>query len=189
MANPAVAPLELLVEQVGLDGVTYVVVPLQWTLPAIELYWEKFRPYKILSDDIQQDKVGFENFVLRSGALWFEVKDKATDESKGIMYVADFAQSFTENRFLSASFHVSMWDSKIGNRMPVLKAAVRAIFARFRLHRLEMEIPLFAGGAIRVAKKSGFVEEGVRRQARRYNGQWWNVLHLAMLETEVPQNG
>lgn len=189
MGSPAVVPHEVLVEQEGLDGVVYIVVPLLWTLPAVDMYWEKFRPYKILSDDVQQDRNGFENFVLRSGALWFEIQDKSTGTALGIMYVADFVPSFTEHRFLSASFHISMWDSKIGPRMPVLKAAVRAIFAQFKLHRLEMEIPLFAGGAIRVAKKAGFVEEGVRRQARRYNGKWWNLLHLAMLETEVPTNG
>jgi RimJ/RimL family protein N-acetyltransferase len=187
--NTAVVPPECLVEQAGTDGIVYCVMPLQWTLENVEKYWEKFRPYKILSDDIRHDRNGFERFVVSSGAVWFEVLEKETGKDTGIIYVADFAQSFTENRYISASFHVSMWDSKIGSRMPVLKAAVRALFAQFRLHRLEMEIPLFAGGAIRVAKKAGFVEEGVRRQARRYSGQWWNVLHLAMLESEVPQNG
>jgi RimJ/RimL family protein N-acetyltransferase len=170
----------------GTDGRLYSVRAMSWTLENIEKYWEKFRPYKILSDDVQQTKEGFEQFVVRSGALWFEVIDLEANETVGIMYLGDFVPSFTEPRYLSASFHVSMWDSKIGSRLPVLTGAVRQAFKLFRLHRLEMQIPLFAGGAIRVAKKAGFVEEGVRRKARRYGGQWWNVLHLAILEDEVP---
>lgn len=170
----------------GNDGRIYTVRSLAWTLDNVEKYWEKFRPYKILSDDIDQTKDGFERFVLQSGALWFEVIDVDADETVGIMYFGDFVMSQVEPRFLTASFHVSMWDSKIGSRLPVLTGAVKRIFKLFRLHRLEMEIPLFAGGAIRVAKKAGFVEEGVRRKARRFGGQWWNVLHLAILEDEVP---
>jgi hypothetical protein len=186
MDNRVVGQRDVLVKAEGTDGVQYVVRLMVWDLATIEKYWDKFKPYKILSDDIPATRAGFERFVLTSGALWYEIVEETTEADVGLMYIADFVSSFTESRFLSASFHVSMWDSKIGTRMPVLKLAVRELFHRFKLHRLEMEIPLFAGGAIRIAKKSGFVEEGVRRQARRYNGQWWNILHLAMLETEVP---
>lgn len=176
----------LLVERIGTDNIVYQVVLLSWSLENIERFSERFRQFKILSDEVQKTREGFEHFVLQSGAIWFETITKDAQESVGIMYIADFVRSSVENRYISASFHLSMWDSKISERMPVLREAVREIFKLFKLHRLEMEIPLYAGGAIRVAKKSGFVEEGVRREARRYHGKWWNVLHLAMLETEVP---
>lgn len=190
MSSPTVEPLNF-VSGVGSDGQTYVVRPVEWTLEKVDEYYEKFKPHRILSDDMPQGREGFEQFVLASGALWFELVMLGEDcncDSKcvGILYVADFVQSMTTQRFLSASFHMSLWDSKVSPRLPVLRKFVQEIFRCFNLHRLEMEIPLFAGGAIRLAKKSGFVEEGVRRFARRYNGQWWNVLHLAMLKGEVP---
>lgn len=191
MHNHAAALLDTsdLVQVYGDDNVLYRVRSLVWDLETIQRYWMKFLNYRILSDDIPQTQAGFERFVVSSGALWFEVVDAVSDADLGVMYVADFVPSMTENRFLSASFHISMWDAKMSTRMPVFRAVARELFNRFKLHRLEMELPLFAGGAIRLAKKAGFVEEGVRREARRYNGVWWGVLHLAMLESEVPSNG
>lgn len=168
------------------DDKWYVIVPLIWTLENVEIYFDKFSKFKMLSDSVPKNPESFESFVLSSAALWFEVIREEDNQPVGIVYVSDFDYDSVEHRFLSANYHVSLWDSKFGERHPLNRAFVRAIFARFRLHRLETEIPLFAGGAIRNAKKAGFVEEGRRRKVKKYNGEWFDVLRLSILETEVP---
>jgi len=187
MDNHVAEPRNLFVEAFGTDGCLYSITPLAWDLAKVQSYYERFQKYKIFSDDVMPRNLKeFERFVLLSSGLWFEMNDEHKGETIGLLYLMDFAQSPNTGEFLSASFHMSVWDAKVSTRLPVLRQFVRAIFAQFKLHRLEMEIPLFAGGAIRLAKKSGFTEEGVRRKARRYDGVWFGVLHLSMLDSEVP---
>jgi RimJ/RimL family protein N-acetyltransferase len=172
----------------GSDGEMYSVLPLVWTLEQVDVYYNKFAPHKILSDEVPKGREGFETFVLSSGALWFEIVKELDGQAVGVAYITDLIRSRIENRYLSAQFHTAFWDSKMGSRIPLFKAFVRAIFAQFKLHRLEAEIPLFAAGAIRLAKKSGFVPEGVRRSAKRYNGVWWSLMRLAITEGDLYGN-
>lgn len=186
MLNLEAVQSKSFVRAVGDDGFMYTVVPLFWTLEAISKYHKLFEKFQILPDNVPHGHDAFERFVLKSSALWFEIIKEETGEAIGIIFLDDFVPSPLENRFISASYHVSVWDSKFGPRIPVHFAFVRAIFAQFKLHRLETEIPLYAGGAIRNALKAGFVSEGTRRQVRFFNGQWWNAAILSILESEVP---
>lgn len=183
--NPEGALAEPFVREVGTDGVSYIVTPLMWTIPAIKDYYEKFKRFRILSDDTPIDTdVDFLKFVLTSCALWFEVIDEVKGESVGIVYVSNLET--VDGRVISANYHVSMWDAKFSGRLPVQKTFVRELFKRLRLEKLEVDIPLFAGGAIRMAKKAGFKEGQVFENAKRYNGVYFNVLHLEMQKDEVP---
>lgn len=184
--NPGAARTEAFVRAVGKDGVPYAVVPLMWTTDSMYDYAQKFEQFKILPDNVAHGLSGFQQFVLTSRAIWFEIINELNNEAVGVIFLDNFVSSPLENKFISASYHVSVWDSKFMKRIPVHFAFVRAIFAQFGLHRLETEIPLYAGGAIRVALKAGFVSEGTRRKVRFYKGQWFDAAFLSILETEVP---
>lgn len=171
---------------VGNDGVSYIVVPLAWSVDAIKEYHQKFIKFNILPDNVPHDLASFGAFVLNSRALWFEVIEEDNNEAIGVIFLDDFVFGPIDRRMISASYHAAVWDAKFSKRLPVHRAFVRAIFAQFKLHRLETEIPLYAGGAIRVALKAGFVSEGTRRRVRWFRGQWYNAALLSILETEVP---
>jgi RimJ/RimL family protein N-acetyltransferase len=188
MVDMELATLALeLVDKIALvkteiDGHHYEVRPMMWSLAKVDAYWNNLDKFDIFSDDIPHTRDGFERFVLSSSAIWFEFFDD--DQVCGLMYVADLVPSLIEKRFISATWHATVWDAKVGPRMPIAREAIRAVFKILRLHRLEVIIPLKAGGAIRVAKKIGFLQEGRLRAFYQYHGEWWDCLILSILETD-----
>lgn len=171
----------------GIDGKTYVVTPTCWTQELLEQVWRRRAHFRVLSDDVEHTFGGFHRYVLESGGQWFSVICVEDRQLVGMMYLTDMSSSMTENRFLSAMWHCELWDSKAGTRINVLRAAIRTLFATLGLHRMSCEIPTKFGGAIRIAKKIGFVPDGRHREARRYDGEWYDVLSMSLLEQEVSQ--
>jgi len=55
-------------------------------------------------------------------------------------------------------------------------------FGALGLHRLALEVNSFNAPAIAVYTKVGFVLEGVRRQAVRQDGDWYDVHDMALVE-------
>jgi hypothetical protein len=178
-------PSSAIISEVGTDGILYEVRPLVWSLEKADFYYEIYKKFRILSDDYLVEKEQFGEFLLNSGAVWFEVWNMDKNQSEGLVSLTDFVTSLTTGQLLSVNYHVALWDSRFKVRVPLHKAFIRVIFSTFRPHRLQVEIPLFAGGTIRMAKRVGFVEEGVKRKAKRYRGEWYGVLHMSILEDEV----
>jgi RimJ/RimL family protein N-acetyltransferase len=57
-------------------------------------------------------------------------------------------------------------------------------FGPLGLHRLALEVNSFNAPAIAVYTKVGFVLEGVRREAVRQDGTWYDVHEMALLESD-----
>lgn len=57
-------------------------------------------------------------------------------------------------------------------------------FDQVGLHRVELEVYAFNPRAQRSYEKSGFVREGVRRQALRWEGTWYDVIVMGILATD-----
>src|SRR6267378_2440407 len=189
MSHPAVAqPLEFL-RETGEDGVEYIIRPFRWSLEAAEHYYRRFKDYHIFSDDIPDTPESFIAYVGLAGTLWFEGVRADTGENVGFVYLTDMQPSWKEKRFLSAFFHAVTWDAKAAHRRAVAKAFIRQAFKVFKLHRLQAAVPAKYGGAIRTLKKLGFTDEGRLIKARKYNGIWFDVILLAMVEGEVNGNG
>lgn len=180
-----VDPRAVLVTTKGTDGHLYSVVPMAWTLDKIEQYWNLYEKFDILSDDVPRDKKGFELFIMTSHALWFEIVDLTQKVVIGLMFVSDLQPSLTERRWISALWHAAVWDAKAGIRLPVARESIKQIFKLLRLHRLEVIIPLTAGGAIRTAKKIGFIDEGVMRSFFRIRGEWRSALRMSIIENDT----
>lgn len=168
----------------GDDGRTYAIVAMNWTLAKIEGYWDRISKFPIFSDELEKSPAGFLQFVIGAGALWFEIVDQDSDQVVGLMYLTDVMASYN-GRMIEATWHAMVWDAKAGIRRPVFKAAIKALFKQFGFHRLRAEIPLHFGGVIRQAKKIGFTEEGRLREAKQYNGIWFDALVLSVLEKEA----
>ena len=168
------------------DSKEYGVRSFHWTLDRADLYKDKFFEAKILSDDITRDLLGFLSYAAQPNMLWFEIYETETDASVGFISLSDMLRSFAEDRIISATWHAVVWDAKAAPRRDIATRFIKWAFDTFRLHRLNAMIPLNRGGVARFAKRIGFQEEGILRQARRYNGEWYGVLMLSILETEVP---
>lgn len=171
-------------EAVCSDGRLYVIRPLEWTLDKIQEVWNRWKDFEIFSDDLPATVDGFAYFVSAGGSIWFEILNDQ-DEQVGLVYLNDLIPSVTSGRFVSALFHATMWDAKVGPRIDLARAFLVRAVQVFGFHRIQAEIPLRFGGAIRVMKKIGFKEEGLLRQARRYHQEWYNVLVLGLLESEI----
>lgn len=168
------------------DGRVYKIRPMAWDLEEIEKAWKRWKNYEILSDDVPSTLDGFTIYVTGNGAIWFEVVDEQGDQV-GLVYLSELIPSLTTGRYISCQFHATIWDAKIGPRIELARAFIIRIIQVFGFHRIQCEIPLRFGGAIRVMKRIGFKEEGILRSARRYHGEWYNVLLFGLIENEVEE--
>lgn len=175
------------VTAIGLDGVPYSMRILEWNLERLGQAWEQWKRYPILGDDIPRTLDGFIVFATLNNSIWFETVNLLTDEQVGVAYINQMVPSLTARRYVSANFHAVQWDAKAGPRQPLARAFIAQVFRMLNLHRMVAEIPLRFGGAIRAAKKIGFVPEGRLRAARLYDGEWYDVAILSILEDEVAQ--
>lgn len=175
-----------LVQAAGSDGRLYSVRAAEWTLDKVDKYWDRIKTFGIFSDNMPKTPQGFLSFVLTTGAMWFEIVDLSIgpNEIVGLMYLTDVTTG-GDRPLVEATWHAMVWDAKAGNRRPVFRAAIRALFDKFGFHRIRAEIPLKFGGVIRQAKKIGFVQEGVIRESVQYDGVWFNSLLMSILEKEA----
>lgn len=185
MSHPVVAPPLEFLRETGEDGIQYIIRPFEWSLDAAEMYYRRFQGYHIFSDDIPKTPESFIAYVGLAGTLWFEGVRADTEENVGFVYLTDMQPSWTDKRFLSAFFHAVTWDAKAAWRQAVAKAFIRRVFKVFGLHRLQAAVPMKYGGAMRTLKKLGFVEEGRLVKARKYDGVWFDVLLLSIVEDEL----
>lgn len=167
------------------DGVTYAVRVMAWNLDKIADAFENYMRHPILSDDIPKTLEAFQLFILAGGSIWFEVLRLDSNEQVGLIQINELSPSLAESRYISAVFHAITWDSKAAYRQKLIRKFIKWLFRSLRLHRLQAEIPPKFGGAIRTLIKTGFISEGRLRGARRYGGEWYDVVVLGLLETEV----
>lgn len=185
MSTLAVQQAPELFRGTGKDGIEYAVRPFRWSLEMAEKYFQKFMQYRIFTDDVPPTVDGFLNTMVGSHSLWFEMVNVETDENVAFLYLTDFVPSLSEKRFISATFHAVTWDARAAPRLELAKRFIKEVFRQFGFHRLQAAVPLNKGGAIRTLHRLGFQDEGVMREPIRYQGQWFGILLMSILEGEV----
>jgi RimJ/RimL family protein N-acetyltransferase len=75
-------------------------------------------------------------------------------------------------------------DRRRGYGSEALQMLLRYGFSELNLYRLSAMIAEYNPAALRLFKKSGFIEEVRRRQALDRDGQRWDVFHLGILHSE-----
>lgn len=89
------------------------------------------------------------------------------------------------------SAHVGYWlDEALAGRgvMPTAVAlAVDHCFGVLGLHRIEINVRPENAASLRVARKLGFREEGLRRQYLHIAGAWRDHISFALVRDEVPE--
>lgn len=168
---------------IGDDGHEYIVYPIEWSLAKIQEYWKKFEPFHIFQGVKNEEE--FLNLIAGSEGLWFDIKDEDEDEVVGVMYLTDLIFDYHSRNILQATWHATVWDSKVAPRRDIARAAIARLMQMLKIHRLVAQIPTSVGGAIRAAKKLGFVQEGIMRKARKGKFGYSDLMMLSILDTEV----
>ncbi|AST91264.1 MULTISPECIES: GNAT family N-acetyltransferase [Sutcliffiella] len=65
-----------------------------------------------------------------------------------------------------------------------LKLLLDYAFLELNLHRVSLRVFSFNEKAISLYQKIGFQQEGVSRQALFRNGQWHDIVHMGLLQSE-----
>ena len=66
----------------------------------------------------------------------------------------------------------------------MVKAVLKIAFEDLQLHRVCLGVYDFNEAAIRCYQKAGMVIEGTNRDCLLFNGKWWSLVEMSMLEEE-----
>ncbi|NCA87198.1 MAG: N-acetyltransferase [Clostridia bacterium] len=89
---------------------------------------------------------------------------------------------FNRKASLSLFIHPEYQHQGIGTM--VMQQLISHGFDHLNLHRLEAEVISYNQAAMALMKKAGFVQEGCLRQARYYNGEYFDILSFGLLRQE-----
>ncbi|MFG2823449.1 GNAT family N-acetyltransferase [Kitasatospora sp. NPDC048365] len=86
----------------------------------------------------------------------------------------------------SASFRIALAPGRPGRGLgpEATRLLLRHVFEEIRLNRVHLEVFEYNPRAVRSYEKAGFVHEGRSRQALKWDGQYHDVLHMAVLREE-----
>ncbi|HEX4715841.1 MAG TPA: GNAT family protein, partial [Ktedonobacteraceae bacterium] len=85
-------------------------------------------------------------------------------------------------RVSSILVHPRFRNAGVGTQM--IQALLRFGFEELSLHRIDLGVFDFNIAAIRCYERAGFKREGLQREARKVNNEYWNVCIMSVLENE-----
>ena len=79
-----------------------------------------------------------------------------------------------------------VFDDYIGQRFgtEATKLMLEYGFGKLNFHRIELEVFSFNTRAIHVYEELGFVHEGMKRECRYYDHQYYHAVMMSILEQE-----
>lgn len=105
--------------------------------------------------------------------LWEVAHERADIDILGILRLSEV------NPGCSAKAHYFFFDGRLADKTALLIEWKRWAFEQAGLHRVTIEVPMFAKALASHARKHlGFQEEGTMRQAIRWRDAWHDVLVL-----------
>jgi RimJ/RimL family protein N-acetyltransferase len=128
---------------------------------------------------LEQVEALFATLVERTNRL-----DLAVIEADTGRYAGEIALNDLDTDNLSCSFRVALIDARSTGRGLGTEATTLILghaFDTVGLHRVELEVYAFNPRARHVYEKIGFVYEGTKRQALRWQGEWIDTQVMAML--------
>jgi RimJ/RimL family protein N-acetyltransferase len=123
------------------------------------------------------------NNLSSSGALIYKVVDENTNEAVGHISLGGISQknrSARISRVLIGSGH----HKGKGYCKDMVKAVLKIGFEELKLHRISLGVYDFNKAAIRCYQSSGFSIEGISRDVLLYQGKWWSLVEMSILEDE-----
>lgn len=147
---------------------------------AAELYVETSEHDALFTDHTEGSLEAFLNVFLDPRGIWMEVVRETDQRIVGSAYFTAIIPRF------DADGHFTVWDSIASGREEVFLRTGKWLMDRYDLHRITAEVPVYQSGTLRfTTEKLGFVEEGERREAAYYKGEWVNTKLLSILRDEL----
>jgi RimJ/RimL family protein N-acetyltransferase len=126
------------------------------------------------------------NDPLTSDAFVYKAVDNKTNEVVGHISLGGISR---KNRSARIS-RVLVGNSRERGRgvcQGMIKAVLKVGFEQLGLHRIDLGVYDFNKGAIGCYAKAGMVEEGTSRDSLYFNGSYWSLTEMSMLEAEWEQ--
>jgi RimJ/RimL family protein N-acetyltransferase len=145
--------------------------------------WEKSRGHDVLfSQEIRGDFRKFLELFIHEGPNGVE--------TRGLFYVVDdFVGVFYMTRIIpgvDADVHYSFFDGRFKGRVRLVKEMIRYAFNHYGFRRLSAEIPLYVDYHTHsFVKHLGFRNEGRKRKAVLYKGEWFDSGLYGILREQV----
>jgi len=144
------------------------------------LYVESAEHDVLFSDYTRGDPEAFLDMFMNPRSVWLEIVRKTDGKTVGCAYMTDVLLHF------DADAHFAVWDGVGSGREPVFVELIKWAMNRYHLKRMSCEIPASHSGTIRMVRRLGFSEEGVRRDAVLHtNNDWLDAIMFGILYEEV----
>lgn len=143
-----------------------------------EALWAVVSRFKTLFSDLSLNS--YETFVQSitdTDSVWYEVC-----EGKRLAALI-FLQGMS--KLVDIEVHILSLDRMPAEKAEAVKHLIRYVFKTYpMLHRMTTQPLSIYYAAIRLAKKVGFVEEGVKREAALVHGKWADQAILGLLRRQ-----
>lgn len=168
VANPIIAEYD-----------QWVVKMLEGTPEKLQQVWSEISSHRSLfSDTTEGDVENFKALMFSPDVFWMEVLDRQGN-LVGVMYLTD------TQLLIDASVHLVFFDRKLSEKAGLCREVLRWLFHHFAYRRLTAYIPSIYYATVRLAKKIGFKDEGLRRDAYLIGNKWVDEVILGILRSEV----
>ncbi|GAA2745445.1 MULTISPECIES: GNAT family N-acetyltransferase [Kitasatospora] len=117
--------------------------------------------------------------------------DLAVEDLASGAFLGELALIELDERAQSASFRIALAPGAPGRGYgtEAARLMLRYAFEEVRLHRVQLEVFEYNPRAVRAYEKAGFQHEGRSRQALVWEGERFDVLHMAALRPEWRAEG
>lgn len=127
-----------------------------------------------------------------AGRRWYATRGEQDDRlDLAIMVADDYVGEVVLNELDTANLSCNLRIALVGSRVfgrgygsEALSLVLDHAFGSTPLHRISLEVFSFNDRAKHVYKKAGFVEEGVLRDALRWDGEWYDSVIMSMLRPD-----
>lgn len=161
------------------------VYPMYLTPKNLHTFWTKVKNRKfatIFNEEIRGDFHKFMEVFIREGPNGFESRGVfwVVDDFVGILYLTNIEP------LVDAQAHYVFFDGRHHGRLDLIRAMLFHVISTYNFHRLSAEAPLFfKPSAMLFAEEIGFIKEGRRRLARRFDNKWFDVNCYGLLREDA----
>jgi RimJ/RimL family protein N-acetyltransferase len=163
--------------------VTRNVYPMVLTPKNLHTFWSKSRKFVTLFDsETRGDFHKFMEVFVKEGSDGIEARGLfwVVDDFVGVLYLTDIDVG------TDARVHYVFFDGRHKGRLDLIRGMLAYVMTRYNFHRLTAEAPLFyKPSALIFAEQIGFIKEGRKRLARRFDNKWFDVNVYGLLQEEV----
>lgn len=144
-----------------------------------EALWEVVSKFKTLFSDMSSGSFEmWATLITDTDSIWFEICEG--DRLAALVVFQHMHQ------LIDVDVHILALDRMPAEKVDVVKKILAYVFREYpMLHRITMQPPTIFYAAIRLARKAGFVDEGVKRETVIIRGKWADQAIMGLLRRNV----